>query len=70
MFFSEDASKRITQKAKQLGLWGLETKSKIGKAGSALDIRLSKKLAEFLKVEKGKQVRIYPENRHKLVVEI
>ena len=70
VFFSEDASKKITQKAKQLGLWGLETKSRIGQAGSALDIRLSKSLVEFLKLEKGKEVRIYPENKHKLVVEI
>lgn len=70
VFFSEEVSKKINHKAKQLGLWGLETKSKIGQAGSALDIRLSKKLVEFLKLKKGKEVKIYPENRQKLVVEI
>ena len=70
VFFTQEASKKISQKSKQLGLWGLGTKTKIGQVGSALDIKLNQRLVDFLRLQKGKEVRIYPENRHRLVVEI
>jgi len=68
--FDEDVSREITKKTKELGLWGLETRTRIGAAGSTLDIRLSKKLIDFLKIKKGEEVNIYPEDKHKLIIEI
>lgn len=69
-FFDEEVSRQITQKTKELGLWGIESKTKVGAVGSALDIRLNKKLVNFLGLKKGKEVTIYPENKHSLRIEI
>jgi len=69
-YFSEETSKKITKITKDKGLWGLGSKTKIGQAGSTLDIRLNKNLINFTKLKKGAEVNIYPENRNKLIVEI
>ena len=70
VFFDENTSKRMTEIAKEKGLWGLQTKTKIGQSGTTLDIRLPKKIIEFLDLEKGKAVEIYPEGKNKLVISI
>ncbi|MBI2667239.1 hypothetical protein HYX17_00540 [Candidatus Woesearchaeota archaeon] len=70
IFFDEETSKKMTDIAKQKGLWGLEAKTKIGQAGTTLDIRLPRRLIEFLKLKKGKEVNIHPESRDRIVVEI
>ena len=70
VFFDEETSKKMTQLAKEKGLWGLQTKTKIGRAGTTLDIRLPKKIIEFLNLEKGKEVEICPEGKNKLVISI
>ena len=67
-YFSEETSKKITQVTKQKGLWGLQAKTKIGQAGSTLDIRLPKKIIDFYKLKKGEEVTIYPEDKNKLVI--
>ena len=69
-YFSEETSKKITQTAKQKGLWGLQAKTKVGKVGTTLDIRLPKKIIDFLKLKKGEEVTIYPENKNKLVISL
>ena len=70
IFFDEDTSKRMTEIAKKKGLWGLQTKTKIGQAGTTLDVRLPKRIIEFLNLKKGKEVEIYPEGKNKLVISI
>ena len=69
-YFSEETSRDITKIAKEKGLWGLGTKTKIGQAGSTLDIRLNKKLIKFMGLKKGEEVTVYPENKNKLIVTI
>lgn len=69
-FFEEDTSKAITKKVKDKNLWGLGARTKIGQAGSTLDIRLPKKLIDFLGLKKGEEVSIYPETRQRIVIEI
>lgn len=51
VFFDENTSKKMTEIAKKRGLWGLQAKTKIGQAGTTLDIRLPKKIIEFLNVK-------------------
>ena len=70
IYFSEETSKKITEITKNKGLWGLGAKTKIGQAGSTLDIRLNKKMIDFMKLKKGKEVNIYPQSRDKLIVEV
>jgi|SRR3989344_4379006 len=70
IFFDEETSHKITAATKMKGLWGLSAQTKIGQAGSTLDIRLSKKLIDFLDLKKGEEVTIYPESKRKLIIEL
>ena len=70
IFFNEEASKKMTEIAKQKGLWGLQAKTKIGQAGTTLDIRLPKRIINFFNLKKGKEVEIYPEGKNKLVISL
>ena len=69
VFFTEEASDAIDKKAKELGLWGLGQKSKIGYSGNSLIVRIPKKIAEFLEIEEGEEVFVRPEGKDRLVVE-
>lgn len=69
-FYEEAISKKMTAIAKKKGLFGLHAKTKIGQSGSTLDIRLPKKLINFLNLKKGKEVEIQPEGKHKLIISI
>ena len=66
--FEEIISKQISGRIKELGLWGLSAKTKVSKTGNSLTITVTKKLADFLKLKKGEEVIIYPEDEKKLVV--
>ncbi len=68
--FDEEISEKIERKVKGMGLYGLGANTKVGIAGSSLVIRITKKLAEFLKLEKGEDVHVYPESKKRLVIEI
>ncbi len=66
--FTEDTSDKIERITKKKGLYALEAKTKIGVAGNCLDIRVHKKIADFLSLKKGQKVTLHPENKHKLIV--
>lgn len=68
IFFSEEVSREITDLAKEKGLFGLEAKTKIGRVGTALDVRFPKKLVEFYRLKKGAEVTIKPEDRNKVII--
>lgn len=70
IFFDEETSKKITEATKAKGLWGIGVRTKIGQAGSTLDIRPPKKIIEFLKLKKGEEVTLYPESKKRLIVEV
>ena len=70
VFYDEKTSREITKKTQEMGLWGLESKTRVGVSGSVLDIRLSKKISSFFNLKKGEEVRIYPEDEKHLVVEV
>ncbi|MBU0627699.1 MAG: type II toxin-antitoxin system MqsA family antitoxin [Nanoarchaeota archaeon] len=69
-FYDEETSRKITEKTKKMGLWGLEARTKIGVSGSVLDVRLNKNIVNFFHLKKGKEVRIYPEDEKRFVVEL
>ena len=69
-FYDEAVSKKITAIVKKKGLFGLAAKTKIGQSGSTLDIRLPKRITQFLNLKKGTEVEIFPEGKNKLVVTI
>ena len=68
--FDEDIGDKIEKKSKELGLWGLQAKVKVNQLGNRIAVTVTKPISEFLKLIKGKDVLIYPEDRNKLIVEI
>lgn len=60
----------MTESAKRKGVWGLSKKTKVGKSGNTLDIRLNKKIADFLKLRKGEEVLVEPIDKHSLKVSL
>lgn len=66
--FESDASDKI--EAKRRGLWGLRVRSKVSKVGNALDVRISKTIADFLALKKSQEVIIEPIDRTKLQIVI
>ena len=69
VFYDEGTSRKMTEIAKKKGLWGLNALSKIGQSGSTLDVRLPKRIIEFMDLKKGEPVKIYPEGKNRLVIE-
>jgi len=69
-FYNEDVFDEMTKKVKKLGLWGLEMKTKLTKVGNSLDIRLNKRLIDFLGIDKGKEVTVIPENKKKIIISL
>jgi len=68
--FNDTAQAKIEEAAKKKDLWGLESRSKIGRVGNSLDVKISKRLAEFLGVKKGDSVSVYPDSNKRFIVEI
>ena len=68
-FFSESVSDRIDETAKEKGLFGLEARTKIGRVGNSIDVKISKKIAAFTGLKKGEEVRVYPEGKNKIIIE-
>jgi YgiT-type zinc finger domain-containing protein len=67
-YFSEETSRKITNIAKEKGLWGLEAETSVTQSGNSLAIRIPKKIAEFLNLRKGTMTRMHPE-KEKLIIE-
>ncbi len=67
--FTEETSRMMTQKAKEKGLFGLDAHTKIGQVGDSLDVRIPKRMAEFLNLSKGKEVWVHPE-KNKIIIEL
>lgn len=68
--FSEEASDQIDKIAKERGLWGLDLRTKVSKAGDSLMIRINKKIADFMGLHKGEEVHIHPQDKKRLIIEI
>ncbi len=69
-YFDEKTAVEIELREQALGVWGLEAETKIGKVGDSLDIKINSKLAKFLKLKKGQKVRIFPEGKNAIMVEL
>ena len=69
-YFDSEALAKIEKRTKELGLFGLRRKVKVGTSGNALDIKLSKKLIEFFSIQKGQELEIEPINKKRFEIEI
>lgn len=68
--YDEETVEKINEIAKQKGLWGLESRTKVGEVGNSLDIRISKKIAGFIGLEKGRDILIRPENKRRIIIDL
>lgn len=68
--FEGNTSEQIEKKAKELGIWGLARKTRIGTSGSSLDVKLPKQIAEFLNLKKGQEVVIEPTAKRKIEITV
>lgn len=70
IYFDSNALEKIEKKTKELGLFGLRKRVKIGTSGNALDIKLSKSFVDFFNIKKGQEVEIEPVNKNRFEVEV
>lgn len=68
--FDESVSDEITERVKEKGLWGLGVRTKIGVSGNSLDLKINKRIADFLKIQKGQDVFIAPIDKRHIQIEI
>ncbi len=57
-------------KARELGSWGLEARSKVSCSGNSPMVRIPRGIAESLDLEKGDEIRLHPEGKERLVDEL
>jgi len=69
-YFDEETAAKIQQKSREMGLFWLAKKAKIAKVGNSIAIRIPKEIVDFLKLEKGKEVTIFPESKKELHINI
>ena len=69
-WFDEATAIKIEEAEKKEGLFGLCKQSKISYGGNSLIIRVPKEIAKFLNLKKESPVVIYPENKHKISIDI
>lgn len=70
VIFDEGVSGKMTEIVKNRGLWGLGARTRIGKVGTSLDVKINKRIAEFMGLRKGNEVEIYPESKNRLVISV
>ncbi|MBD3304425.1 hypothetical protein GF343_04720 [Candidatus Woesearchaeota archaeon] len=68
--YDEETVEKINEIAKKKGLWGLESRTKVGEVGNSLDIRINKKIADFIGLEKGKDILVHPENKRRIIIDV
>jgi hypothetical protein len=69
-FLGTAAMRRIEERAKELGLWGLASKVKIARSGNSLVVRIPSLLARRLKLKSGQEVMIAPDQENRLILEL
>ncbi len=68
--FDEKTFQKIENLAKIRGIWGLAAKSRVSQVGNSVAVTINKKVAGFVNLKKGEEVRVYPESRNRIIIEI
>lgn len=69
-YFDEETANAMTAAAKKKGVFGLTKRTRVGYTGKSLMVRIPKEIAKFLRLRKGEEVKITPEGRKKISVEV
>ena len=68
-FLSESSMRKVEERAKELGLWGLASKVRVVRSGNSLVVRIPAPLARHLKLRVGQELMISPDHADRLVLE-
>jgi len=69
VFWDERSVLKMEKKAKKIGIWGLEQRTRVATVGNSLAVRIPRRLADFLRLTRGMEVLIHPVGKDKFVVE-
>lgn len=69
VFWKENDVRKMERRAKKIGVWGLEQRTKVATVGNSLAVRIPKRLTNFLGLRRGDEVIIHPMGKNKLVIE-
>ena len=69
VFWMERDVTKMETKAKQIGIWGLEQRTRVATVGNSLAVRIPKRLARFLGLRHGLEVTVHPLGKDKLIIE-
>lgn len=61
--WNENDVVKMERKAKKIGVWGLEQKTRVTTLGNSLAVRIPKRLADFLGLRRGVEVLIHPHGK-------
>ncbi len=70
IFYDSDIVKIIQLKSKELGLFRLSKRTKVAQVGNSLAIRIPKEIANFTNLKKEDQIKITPQNNHRIIIDI
>ncbi len=68
VYWREEDVRKMERRAKRLGIWGLEQRTKVAVAGNSLMIRIPRSIAKFVGLKKGETVSLHPVGRDKLMI--
>ncbi len=68
-FLDDAAMKKVEEKTKEMGMFGMERITKVSASGNSLIIRINKALADFLQLNEESSVRVYPIDKRRFIVE-
>lgn len=69
-WFDEKTTRYLEKREKEMGIWGLGSKTKVAKVGNSLAVRISKKIRDFVDMKPGEEVFVKPEGKKKIVIEL
>jgi uncharacterized C2H2 Zn-finger protein len=69
VFWDKKDVAEMEQKAKVIGIRGLEQKTKVATVGNSMVVRIPRRLANFLGLKRGAEVLVHPMGRDKLIIE-
>ena len=69
-YYSEETMRKIQEREKELGIFGLEAETEVTQYGNSLAVRIKKTLSDFVGLKKGKKVHVYAVDANKLAVEV
>ncbi|MFO8015633.1 MAG: YgiT-type zinc finger protein [Candidatus Woesearchaeota archaeon] len=70
VYFDEKTSRKMTKAAKEKGLWGLESVTKLGRIGDSLGVIINRRIIDFMGLKKGETVKVHPEGKNRIIIEI